>query len=138
MDDLNSCEADNADGDGYGTQAERRDEPPKLAFTKLKFEQKREGKYVDCQPSLARMFCVERTRYTLETSVTMFIAQSVRKTSSELNVLQASSSNDQFVETLRPHQKVSRKQVVTIAAPVNAVTEYSSFRSQGIVGGKSR
>lgn len=35
MNNLDRCETDNADSDGYGTQAERRDETPKLALTKL-------------------------------------------------------------------------------------------------------
>lgn len=68
----------------------------------------------------------------------IFIAQSTLKTILELKVLHASSSSDQLTDTLRPHQKVSRKQVVTIDASVNPDTKYSTFRSHGMVGGKSR
>lgn len=68
----------------------------------------------------------------------MFIAQSTLKTIFELKVLHASLSSDQFTETSRPHQKVSRKHVVIIAVAVNPETTQSVFRSHGIVGGKSR
>jgi hypothetical protein len=52
----------------------------------------------------------------------MFIIQSVRKTSLDANVLQRPSSGDQFTDTSAPHQKVSKKQVVTMAPTVNPVT----------------
>jgi hypothetical protein len=52
----------------------------------------------------------------------MFITQSILKTTFELKVLQASGSRDQLTETSRPHQNVSRKQVVTIDASVNPET----------------
>lgn len=52
----------------------------------------------------------------------MFIIQSVRKTSLDANVLQRPSSGDQFTDTSRPHQNVSRKHVVTMAVAVNTLT----------------
>jgi len=48
--------------------------------------------------------------------------QSIRNTSFELKVLHASSSGDQLTETWLPHQKVSRKNVVTMAHTVNTDT----------------
>lgn len=50
------------------------------------------------------------------------MTQSTLKTTFELNVLQASSSSDQLIDTWDPHQKVSRKQVVTIAEAVKDAT----------------
>lgn len=67
----------------------------------------------------------------------MFIAQSILKTSFDVNEVQAAWSGDHCIETSRPHQNVSRKKVVVIAHPVKAVTPYSVFRSQGMVGGMS-
>ena len=60
--------------------------------------------------------------YLLNTSEVMLRLQSILKTSLELNVLHAASSADQFEETWRPHQKVSRKNVDTMALAVNNVT----------------
>ena len=59
---------------------------------------------------------------SLSKSVVMFITQSILKTTFELKVLHASGSRDQLTETLRPHQNVSRKQVVIIDASVNPET----------------
>lgn len=74
----------------------------------------------------------------LSTSVRIFIAQSTLNTTLESNVLQAPSSSDQLTDTCRPHQKVSKKQVVIIADAVNIDTAKSNFLSHGIVGGKRR
>jgi hypothetical protein len=70
-------------------------------------------------------------------SVKTFMHQSILKTSFDENELQASSSVDQFTDTWRPHQNVSRKKVVSMAHPVKTITAYNAFRSPGIVGGNS-
>jgi hypothetical protein len=68
-------------------------------------------------------FCISRkVIHLLRRSVMMFIIQSVRKTSLDAKVLQRPSSGDQFTDTSAPHQKVSKKQVVTMAPTVNPVT----------------
>lgn len=48
--------------------------------------------------------------------------QSILKTAFEVKVLHAPSSRDQFTDTSEPHQKVSRKNVVIMALPVNTAT----------------
>jgi hypothetical protein len=65
---------------------------------------------------------VHSRQHLLRTSVKTFIPQSTLKTTFELNVLQASSSSDQLTDTWDPHQKVSRKHVVTIAEAVENET----------------
>jgi hypothetical protein len=76
--------------------------------------------------------------YLLSMSVVTLAAQSIRNTSLELNVLHAPSSGDQLRDTRRPHQKVSRRKVVTIAHVVKMDTAYSALRSHGIVCGIRR
>jgi hypothetical protein len=60
--------------------------------------------------------------YSLSKSVVTFIDQSTLNTSFDANVLQAPSSIDQFTDTWRPHQNVSKKKVVNMAHPVSIDT----------------
>lgn len=92
---------------------------------------------VQDRQSLDTLSC-SSTCSLLSTSVVMFNAQSTLNTSFELKVLHDSSSSDQFTDTSRPHQNVSKKHVDIIAEAVKAAARKSAFRSHGIVGGNKR
>jgi hypothetical protein len=136
INDLDCRKAHNTHGYSERAKGECRNKTPDLAPVQLQFAEKRKRYHENYRP-VSRVQGPSQRRYSLNMSVIIFSDQSILKTSLEANDVHASSSVDHWTDTWRPHQNVSKKNVVHIAHPVKTITAYNTFRNHGIVGGMS-
>ena len=121
MDDFDGGKANSTHRYRDSAEREGSNKTPDLTAIKLQLVKQRERQCEDCR-SVSVFGANCKVRYSLSTSEVTLVAQSILKTSFDANVLHAPSSIDQFKDTWRPHQNVSRKNVAIMAEPVKKVT----------------
>jgi hypothetical protein len=95
MDDFYGRKPDNAHDNRDSTQRKGHNETPDLPSAELQLIQKRKRQREDWYSGISNSGCKKAESCNLlNTSVVTLVAQSIRKTSFELNVLQAPSSGD--------------------------------------------